>query len=113
MHDPPRQQEQDEQHGEGIEEADLAEHIESKQAEDRRHLDALQPVGAAGDIGKALGQRLQQQGDPERHHQRVRSTPLITRKLVRKPIAMAARPATTSATTGSVTMPCNASSPAQ
>ena len=69
MHDPPRQQEQQEQHGERVEEADLAEHVEGKQAEDRLHLDALQPVGAAGDVGKALRQRFQQQRDPERHHQ--------------------------------------------
>ncbi|OIQ65525.1 hypothetical protein GALL_529160 [mine drainage metagenome] len=69
MHDPPRQQEQHKQDGKGVEEADLAEHIKSKKAEDRRHLDALQPIGAAGDVGKALGQRLQQQRDPQRHHQ--------------------------------------------
>ena len=44
---------------------------------------------------------------------RVRSTPLITRKLVRKPSTVATRPATTSASTGSVMMPCSASSPAR
>ena len=44
---------------------------------------------------------------------RVRSTPLITRKLVRKPMTVATRPAASSAITGSVMMPCNASSPAQ
>ena len=69
MHDPPRQQEQHEQHAKTVEEADLAEHVEREQAEDRLHLDALQPVGAAGDVGKALRQRLQQQSDPKRHHQ--------------------------------------------
>ena len=37
---------------------------------------------------------------------RVRSTPRITRKLVTKPSAMATRPATTSAITGSVMTPC-------
>ena len=52
-----------------VEEAGLAEHVEGEQAEDRLHLDALQPVGAAGDVGKALGQRFQQQRDAERHHQ--------------------------------------------
>ena len=60
MHDPPRQQEQQEQHGERIEEADLAEHVEGKQAENRLHLDALQSVGAAGDVGKTFRQRFQQ-----------------------------------------------------
>ena len=69
MHDPPRQQKQQEQHDQRIEEAGLAEHVERKQAEDRLHLDALQPVGAAGDVGKALRQRFQQQRDAERHHQ--------------------------------------------
>ena len=69
MHDPPRQQEQQEQHGERVEEADLAEHVECEQAEDRLHLDALQPVGTAGDVRKALRQRLQQQRDSQRHHQ--------------------------------------------
>ncbi len=44
---------------------------------------------------------------------RVRSAPLITRKLVTKPSAMATRPAAISATTGSVMMPCKASRPAQ
>ncbi len=69
MHDPPRQQEQDKQHRQRVEEADLAEHVESEQAEDRLHLDALQPVSAAGNVGKTLGERFQQQRDPERHHQ--------------------------------------------
>ena len=69
MHDPPRQQEQQEQHDERVEEAGLAEHVECEQAEDRLHLDALQPVGAAGDVGKPFGQRFQQQRDAERHHQ--------------------------------------------
>jgi len=41
MHDPPRQQKQHKQHGKGVEEADFAEHVKSKKAEDRRHLDAL------------------------------------------------------------------------
>ena len=69
IHDPARQQEQQEQHDQRVEEAGLAEHVERKQAEDRRHLDALQPVGAAGDVGEAFRQRFQQQRDAERHHQ--------------------------------------------
>ena len=69
MHDAPRQQEQQEQHDKAIEEAGLAEHVEREQAQDRLHLDALQPVGAAGDVGEAFRQRLQQQRDAERHHQ--------------------------------------------
>ena len=69
MHDAPRQQEQHEQHDQRIEEAGLAEHVEGEQAEDRLHLDALQAVGAAGDVGEAFGERLQQQRDAERHHQ--------------------------------------------
>ena len=69
VHDPARQQEHQEQHDQRIEEAGLAEHVEGKQAEDRRHLDALQPVSAAGDIGKTFAQRFQQQRDAERHHQ--------------------------------------------
>ena len=44
---------------------------------------------------------------------RVRSTPRITRKLVRKPSTIATRPATTSASTGSLMTPCRASSPAR
>jgi len=60
VHDPPRQQEQHEQYGKAVEEPDLAEHVECEQAQDRLHLDALQPVGTAGDVGKALRQRFQQ-----------------------------------------------------
>ncbi len=44
---------------------------------------------------------------------RVRSTPRITRKLVRKPSAIAISPATTSAMTGSLMIPCKAISPAE
>ena len=44
---------------------------------------------------------------------RVRSAPLITRKLVTNPSAMAARPARASAMTGSVTRPCKAIKPAE
>jgi hypothetical protein len=44
---------------------------------------------------------------------RVRSTPRMTRKLVRKPSTMAIRPAATSAITGSLMMPCRANSPAE
>ena len=62
MHDPPRQQKQDEQQAERVEETDLAEHVEREQAEDRLHLDALQPVGAAGDIGEALAERFHHVG---------------------------------------------------
>ena len=62
-------QEHQERHGERIEEAGLAEHVEHEVSEDRLHLDALQAVGAAGDVREALGQRLQQQRDAERHHQ--------------------------------------------
>ncbi len=69
MDDATRQQEQQEQHGERIEEAGLAEHVELEQPEQRLHLDALQAIGAAGDVGEALGQRFQQQRDAERHHQ--------------------------------------------
>ena len=69
VHDPSCQQEQQKQHNKAVEEADLAEHVEGEQAQDRLHRDALQPVGAAGDVGKAFRQRLQQQRDPERHHQ--------------------------------------------
>ena len=69
MHDAARQQEQQEQHDQAVIESGLAEHVEGKATEDRLHLDALQPVGAAGDVGKTLRQRLQQQRNPERHHQ--------------------------------------------
>ena len=44
---------------------------------------------------------------------RVRSTPRMTRKLVRKPSTIATSPAATSAMTGSLMMPCKAISPAQ
>jgi hypothetical protein len=44
---------------------------------------------------------------------RVRSTPRMTRKLVRKPSTIAISPATTSAITGSLMMPCSARSPAE
>ena len=77
------------------------------------HLDALQPVGAAGDVGKAFASASSSSAMPSVTISRVRSTPRITRKLVRKPSTIATRPATTSASTGSVMMPCSASSPAR
>jgi len=66
---PSCQQEQEEGHDERIEEAGLAEHVEGKGPENRLHVDALQAIGAAGDVGKAFGQRFQQQRNAERHHQ--------------------------------------------
>ena len=47
-----------------MQEAGLAEHIKSKQAQNRLHLDALQSISAAGDIGKTLGELDQQRIAP-------------------------------------------------
>ncbi len=69
MHDAPRQQEQEERDDQRIEETDLAENVESEGFQNRLHLDALQAVGAAGDVRETLGERFQQQRDAERHHQ--------------------------------------------
>ena len=43
--------------------------IEAEQAEDRMNVDALEAVGAAGDIRVAVGDLAQDQRDAERHHQ--------------------------------------------
>ena len=49
MDDRPRRQPAQEEHGQAIDVGGAAEQVEAKRAEDRPHLHALQPVGAAGD----------------------------------------------------------------
>ena len=59
-----------EQHGERIEQKPVLPNMSNaNRPKIGCHLDALQAVGAAGEVGKPLGQRFQQQCDPERHHQ--------------------------------------------
>ena len=69
IHDAPRDQEQDEQHDQAIDVAGVAEHIEAEQAEHRLDRDALQAVGAAGELPSWLASLAQHQRDAERHHQ--------------------------------------------
>ena len=59
----------DEQHDQAIDVAVVAVQIEAEQAEDRRNVDALQAVGAAGEVRIAVGEFAQHQRDAERHHQ--------------------------------------------
>ena len=61
--------EADEQHDQAIDVAVVAVEIETEQAEDRRHGDALQPVGAASEIGVAVGDFVEHQRDAERDHE--------------------------------------------
>ena len=67
--DAPRQQEQEEQHDEAVDVGGVAEHVEPAGAEDRRDGDALETVGAAGDLAEAVGELEAHQRDAERHHQ--------------------------------------------
>ena len=46
----------------------MAEHVETEQAEDRLHGDALQAVGAAGEPAILVGEFAEHEGDAERHH---------------------------------------------
>ena len=110
--DAPREQEENEQHGEAVDVGDVAEDIELEVAEHRRDHDALQAVGAAGDVGIWLAISRRIRATPSVTIRRVRSEPRSTRKLVAKPSTAAARPETTSASTGSLMMPCLASSAA-
>ena len=64
----PGNQEQHEQHGEAVDVGGLAENIEREVAEQRLHHDALQAVGAAGDV-ETVRDLAQHQRDAERHHQ--------------------------------------------
>ena len=67
--DAARDDKADEQHDQAIDITVMAVEIEAEQAEDRRHGDALQPIGAAGDIGIAVGDFAQHQRDAEGHHE--------------------------------------------
>ncbi len=68
VHDAARDQEQHEQDDEAVDVGGLAEDIEGEVTEDRLHLDALQAVGAAGDL-HPVRDLAQHQRDAERHHQ--------------------------------------------
>ena len=68
VHDAARDQEQHEQHDEAVDVGGLAEDIEGEVAEHRLHHDALQAVGAAGDL-EPVRDLAQHQRDAERHHQ--------------------------------------------
>ncbi len=59
MDDRARQAPGEEQHGEAVEIGGAAEHVEAEEAEHRRDLDALQPVGAAGQPAEPVGRLLQ------------------------------------------------------
>ena len=101
--DAPRQHEQHEQHDEAVDVGRVAEHVEPVEAEDRRDGDALQAVGAAGDVAVAVGEsRSSTSATPSVTISRVRSEPRSTRKLVAKPSTAAARPAASSASVGSL-----------
>jgi hypothetical protein len=47
----------------------MAEDIEVEHAENGRHDDALQPIGAAGDVRNLVGDLTHDECDAERHHQ--------------------------------------------
>ncbi len=47
----------------------MAEHVEPVETENRRDGDALQPVGAAGDLAVSVGEFEAHQRNAERHHQ--------------------------------------------
>ena len=67
--DAARHHEADEQHDQAIDVAIVAVEIEAEAAEDRLDIDALQTVGAAGDVGIAVGDFAEHQRHAERHHQ--------------------------------------------
>ena len=69
MHDPARQQHQDEQRRQAVGVGGAAVEIELEAAEQRRHRDALQAVGTTGDVGQRVGELAHHQRDAQRHHQ--------------------------------------------
>ena len=64
-----RQQKQQEQHGQGVDVSRVPIQVEAKEPEHRRNVHALEPVGAAGDAGKLVGDLAQHQRDAKGHHQ--------------------------------------------
>src|SRR5246127_5748469 len=67
--DAPRQQKKNEQHDQAVGVGHVAEDIEVEHAENGRHDDALQPIGAAGDARNLVGDLTHDERDAERHHQ--------------------------------------------
>ena len=69
INDAARHEKANKQHDQAIDVAGVAEHVELEQAEDRRDGDALQAVGAAGQIGIAVGDLAQHERNAERDHE--------------------------------------------
>jgi hypothetical protein len=67
--DAPGDEETDEQHDQAIDIGVVAVEIEIEPPQHRRDFDALQPVGAAGDVGIAVGELTEHQRHAKRHHQ--------------------------------------------
>ena len=65
---PPRHQEEHEQHDQRVPVGGVAVEIEPEQAEQRPHPHALQAVGAAGEPARAVGGLEQQEPEAERDH---------------------------------------------
>src|SRR5215831_8480927 len=68
MDQPPRNQKNNKQQRQRIGVGRVAVKIEAKAAEDRPGVNALHPVGAAGEPARAVGDLLKQQGKSERQH---------------------------------------------
>src|SRR5262249_9285271 len=69
MNNAPRQQEENEQHGEAIGVTHVAENIELELSQYRADGDALQAVSAAGDPRNLVRDLTHDQGNAERHHE--------------------------------------------
>ena len=91
MHDAPREQEQHEQHDEAVDVGGVAEDVEGEVPEHRPHHDALQAIGAAGELSSRLAISHRTSATPSVTISRVRSEPRSTRKLVTKPSTVAAQ----------------------